>query len=199
MVQLWVIETTFLYVSKSVQPLERNHNINWIIYPKWMPPANSFVRAFSYMGLSVCLLLSSYMWVSLMHTLWHGLCLISCQIGECIGGPHKPLHCREPLLSEQSKSLWWLMGLVGRAGWLSPAWCYRNLLSCTSTGLSLKQKKEKKKACTSALVQRRHKVGIPLWIVGLEKNPFWNIHGPSWNTHSLISDCGLHPVSLVQV
>lgn len=33
-VQLWVIETTFLYVSKSVQPLERNHHINWIIYPK---------------------------------------------------------------------------------------------------------------------------------------------------------------------
>lgn len=68
-VQLWVIETTFLYVSKSVQPWERNHNINWIIYPKWMPPANSFVRPFSYIGLSECLLLSSYMWVSLMHTL----------------------------------------------------------------------------------------------------------------------------------
>lgn len=68
-VQLCVIETTFLYVSKSVQPLERNHNINWIIYPKWMPPANSFVRPFSYIGLSECLLLGSYMWVSLMHTL----------------------------------------------------------------------------------------------------------------------------------
>lgn len=33
-----------------------------------MPPANSFVRPFSYIGLSEYLLLSSYMWVSLMHT-----------------------------------------------------------------------------------------------------------------------------------
>lgn len=34
-----------------------------------MPPANSFVRPFSYMGLSECLLFGSYMWVSLMHIL----------------------------------------------------------------------------------------------------------------------------------
>lgn len=33
-----------------------------------MPPANSFVRPFGYIGLSECLLLRSYMWVSLMHT-----------------------------------------------------------------------------------------------------------------------------------
>lgn len=99
-VQLWVIETTFLYVSKSVQPLERNHNINWIIYPKWMPPANLFVRLFSYMGLSECLLLSSCMWVSLMHTLWHALCLISCQVREHIEGPWKPPNCRELLLAQ---------------------------------------------------------------------------------------------------
>lgn len=34
-----------------------------------MPPANSFVRPFSYMGLSECLLFGSYMWVLLMYTL----------------------------------------------------------------------------------------------------------------------------------
>lgn len=66
-----LIETTFLYVSEPVQQLKRNHSIDWIIFPKWMSPANSFVIPFSYTGLGECLLLSSYIWVLLIHTLWH--------------------------------------------------------------------------------------------------------------------------------
>lgn len=72
MVQFSVIETTLLHVSKSVQQLEQNHNIDWIIFPKSMSPANAFVRPFSYTGLRVCLPLSGYMWSLLVRTLWHG-------------------------------------------------------------------------------------------------------------------------------
>lgn len=70
-VQFGLIETTFFYVSKPVQLLKRNHSIDWIIFPKWMSPANSFVIPFSYTRLSEWLLLNSYIWVLLIHTFWH--------------------------------------------------------------------------------------------------------------------------------
>lgn len=67
-VQSGLIETTFLYVSKLVQHLKRNQSIDWIIFPKWMSLANSFVKPFSYTVLSKWLLLGSYIWVLLIHT-----------------------------------------------------------------------------------------------------------------------------------
>lgn len=147
---------------------EINHNINWIIYPKWMPPANSFVRLFTSIGLSECLLFSSYMWVSLMYTLWHGLCLVSYQIRKLSKAPEKPPNCRELLIPPVKSAS--LVGL-GLESWLD----FYDLMFLKLGVIGVfhwhlcKAEEGKTRAFTTTLVSKGHRFGIPLCLSGCKE------------------------------
>lgn len=119
--QFCLIETTFLHVPKPVQQLKRNHNIDWIVFPKWMSPANSFVTPFSYTGLSECLLLSTYIWVLLMHAFWQWILTNILSNRLAFQNVSKSLNCRDPSFPKQD------LVLVGvqRLGW---CWHLRDFL-----------------------------------------------------------------------